>query len=63
MNAKLYLFLFIKNNKIIIKLNKNVLIKIIKKQVLEKIIYKIDIYFKKNIIIINKFYITQIYIL
>lgn len=59
-NAKLYLFVYTKNNKIVIKLNNSTLVKMIKKQVLEKIIYKIDIYFKKNIITINKFYTTQI---
>lgn len=43
-----YLFFYNKNNKIVIKLNNNTFIEEIKKQVLEKVIHRIDIYFIEN---------------
>lgn len=50
-----------KNNKIVMKFNNNVFVKIIKKQA-SKVAYKINTYFIKNNIIITKFYIAYIFL-
>lgn len=58
-NTKTCLFFYNKNNKIINKLNNNILVEIIKKQTLKKFVYKINIYFIKNNINIIIFCVIQ----
>lgn len=57
-NTKLPLF-YNKNNKIVVKFNNSALVNILKKQILEEVLYKIDVYFIENKIIIIKLYIAQ----
>lgn len=59
-NIKTYFLLYNKNNKIIVKLNNNILAKKIKKQIFKKFAYRINIYLINNNITITKIYITEI---